>query len=294
MNPPWERFFEHLAIEKGLAANTCEAYRRDLSHFARYLEEEGIDLGQVREVEIASYLYKLRREGLSARSMGRAISCMRGFFRFSLREGLLSYDPTSHLESPQFRAKLPFALSEEEVERLLSAPAGQRPREMRDKAMIEILYATGMRVSELVGLSLQSVDLTVGYVRCMGKGSKERIVPLGSSAITHLKSYLESSRPRLLGGRLSSHLFVGPSGRPLTRQCFWQMIRRLALKAGISKKVTPHTLRHSFATHLLERGADIRSVQMMLGHSDISTTQIYTHITKDRLKEIHRRHHPRA
>ena len=294
MNPLLDKFFQYLAIEKGLAANTCEAYRRDLLRFADHLEEEGIDWGEVREAQIASYLYRLRKESLSARSLGRAISCIRGFFRFSLGEGLLSYDPTSHLESPQFRAKLPFALSVEEVERLLSAPTRQIPREIRDKAMLEVLYATGMRVSELVGLLLHSIDLTVGYVRCTGKGSKERIVPLGSSAITHLKRYLESSRPRLTGGRLSPYLFVGLSGRPLTRQSFWQMIRRYALKARISKKVTPHTLRHSFATHLLERGADIRSVQMMLGHSDISTTQIYTHITKDRLKEIHRRHHPRG
>jgi integrase/recombinase XerD len=182
----------------------------------------------------------------------------------------------------------------EEVERLLSAPAEQTPRQIRDKAMLEVLYATGMRASELVGLPISSVDLTVGYVRCMGKGSKERIVPLGSSAISCLKGYLESSRPRLTEGRLNPYLFVGRAGRPLTRQGFWQMIRVYALKAGLTKRVTPHTLRHSFATHLLEGGADIRSVQMMLGHSDISTTQIYTHITRKRLKEIYRQFHPRA
>jgi len=294
MNPAVERFFQYLAVEKGLAANTQEAYHRDLMRFLGYLGEKGISLGEVREAEIASYLYQLRQQGLSSRSLSRAISCLRSFFRFSLAEGLLSFDPTSHLQSPRLQGRLPHALSVEEVERLLSAPAEQTPRQIRDKAMLEVLYATGMRVSELVGLPISSVDLTVGYVRCMGKGSKERIVPLGSSAISCLKGYLESSRPRLTEGRLNPYLFVGRAGRPLTRQGFWQMIRVYALKAGLTKRVTPHTLRHSFATHLLEGGADIRSVQMMLGHSDISTTQIYTHITRKRLKEIYRQFHPRA
>jgi len=294
MNPAVERFFQYLAVEKGLAANTQEAYHRDLMRFLGYLGEKGISLGEVREAEIASYLYQLRKQGLSSRSLSRAISCLRSFFRFSLAEGLLSFDPTSHLQSPRLQARLPHALSVEEVERLLSAPAEQIPRQIRDKAMLEVLYATGMRASELVGLPISSVDLTVGYVRCMGKGSKERIVPLGSSAISCLKGYLESSRPRLTEGRLNPYLFVGRAGRPLTRQGFWQMIRVYALKAGLTKRVTPHTLRHSFATHLLEGGADIRSVQMMLGHSDISTTQIYTHITRKRLKEIYRQFHPRA
>jgi integrase/recombinase XerD len=289
-----DRFFQHLGIEKGLAANTQQAYRKDLLRFLDYLEKQEISLPEVGEAELTSYIYQLRQGGLSSRSVGRAISCLRSFFRFSLEEGSLSSDPTSHLQSPRFRPKLPHTLSLEEVEKLLSAPAGQSAREVRDKAMLETLYGTGMRVSELVSLPLNFVDLAVGYVRCMGKGSKERIVPLGSSAIFYLKRYLEFSRPRLTGGKLTPYLFVGPKGRPLTRQGFWRMIRAYSLKAGIGKRVTPHTLRHSFATHLLERGADIRSVQMMLGHSDISTTQIYTHIAQEWLKEIYFRYHPRA
>ncbi|MDH7499294.1 MAG: site-specific tyrosine recombinase XerD [candidate division NC10 bacterium] len=289
-----ERFFQHLSIEKGLAANTQKAYRKDLLRFLGHLECKEVPLSQVGEAELASYLYHLRQAGLSSRSVNRAISCLRSFFRFCLEEGVLSSDPTSHLQSPRFRTGLPRALTLEEVEGLLSAPAGQSVREIRDKAMLEVLYATGMRVSELVGLSLNAVDLVVGYVRCIGKGSKERIIPLGSSAIRHLKRYLESSRPHLLKGRLSPHLFIGSGGRPLSRQRFWRLIRTYALRAGISKRVTPHTLRHSFATHLLERGADIRSVQMMLGHSDISTTQIYTHVAREWLKEIYLRYHPRA
>jgi len=289
-----ERFFQRLAIEKGLAANTQKAYQRDLLRFLGYLEGEKIPLPRVGETELASYLHHLRQAGLSARSVSRAVSCLRSFFRFCLEEGVLSIDPTSHLQSPRFRTRLPHALTFEEVEKLLSASAGQSVREIRDKAMLEVLYATGMRVSELVGLPLNSVELVVGYVRCMGKGSKERIIPLGSSAIFHLKRYLESSRSHLLKGKLSPYLFVGSGGRALTRQRFWRMIGVYSRRAGISKRVTPHTLRHSFATHLLERGADIRSVQMMLGHSDISTTQIYTHVAREWLKEIYLRYHPRA
>jgi len=289
-----ERFFQYLSIEKGLATNTQQAYRKDLLRFLDYLEKGDFPLHEVGEAELGSYLYQLRQGGLSSRSVSRAISCLRSFFRFSLEEGSVSFDPTSHLQSPRFRPKLPHILSLEEVERLLAAPAGQSPRQIRDKAMLEVLYATGMRVSELVSLPLNFVDLAVGYLRCMGKGSKERIVPLGSSAISCLKRYLESSRPRLTGGKLSPYLFVGHKGSPLTRQGFWRLIKVYSVRAGISKRVTPHTLRHSFATHLLERGADIRSVQIMLGHSDISTTQIYTHIAREWLKEIYLRYHPRA
>ncbi len=289
-----EAFLQSLTIERGLSAHTREAYRRDLLRFADYLEGEGVSLDEAKESEITSHLFRLRQGGLSSRSVHRAISCLRGFFRFSVEEGLLSLDPTVHLQSPRFRPKLPQVLSVGEVERLLATPGGKTPREIRDKAMLEVLYATGMRVSELVGLPLNSVDLTVGYVRCMGKGSKERIVPLGSSALFHLKGYLESARPRLTAGKLTPSLFLGPKGRPLTRQGFWRILRVYSRRAGIQKRVTPHTLRHSFATHLLERGADIRSVQMMLGHADISTTQIYTHIDREWLKEIHHRYHPRA
>jgi len=289
-----ERFLLHLNIERGLAANTQEAYRRDLFRFRDFLRQAGIALEELQEAELSAYLYHLRRQGLSPRSLGRAISCLRGFFRFCLEEGALKIDPTSMLQAPRFRPHLPETLSLEEVERLLQAPSGKSPRSLRDKAMLEVLYATGIRVSELVGLPLHAVDLVVGYVRCVGKGSKERIVPLGSSALEHLKRYLEFSRPRLLGNRLSPYLFVGRRGRPLSRQCFWGLIRRYATQAGIARRVSPHILRHSFATHLLQRGADIRSVQMMLGHSDISTTQIYTHVAREWLKQIYFRHHPRA
>lgn len=294
MNDLVEKFLLHLNIERGLARNTQEAYRRDLFRFRDYLQEKDIDLTGLQEAELSSYLCYLREQGLSPRSLNRALSCLRGFFRFCLEEGVMRIDPTLIMQAPRFHPHLPETLSLEEVEKLLQAPSGDDPRALRDKAMLEVLYATGMRVSELVGLPLNSVDLVVGYVRCVGKGSKERIVPLGSSAVEHLRRYLELSRPRLLGNRLSPYLFVGRRGRPLTRQCFWGLIRRYANQAGIARRVSPHMLRHSFATHLLQRGADIRSVQMMLGHSDISTTQIYTHVAREWLKEIYFRHHPRA
>jgi integrase/recombinase XerD len=262
--------------------------------FVDYLEGKGIPWNEIEESEITSYVFHLRQGGISSRSVNRTISCLRGFFRFGVEEGLLSLDPTAHLQSPRFRAKLPHALSVGEVERLLAIPGGKTPRGIRDKAMLEVLYAAGMRVSELVKLPLNSVDLTVGYVRCMGKGSRERIVPLGSSALSHIKGYLEAARPLLAAGKLTPFLFLGSGGRPLTRQGFWRILRVYAQRAGIQKRVTPHTLRHSFATHLLERGADIRSVQMMLGHADISTTQIYTHVDREWLREIHHRYHPRA
>jgi integrase/recombinase XerD len=235
----------------------------------------------------------LSEKGLSDRSQARHISSLRVFFKFLAHERWIHSNPMGQMESPKTAQKLPHFLSEEEVEALLQAPDTKTPRGLRDQAMIELLYATGLRVTELLGLKTHEVDLTVGYVRTIGKGKKERIVPVGARALEAIKRYISEVRPLLNAGKRSEYLFLNRNGHALTRQWFWQAIKAYALKAGILKKMSPHVVRHSFATHLLNRGADLRSLQMMLGHADISTTQIYTHLTMDRLKEIHRRYHPR-
>jgi len=285
----------YLTAERGLSARTLEAYGRDLERFRAWVEGRGLsrveDVGsdQVREHQVF-----LQAGGLSARSRARSLSALRGFFGFLIQEGRLEADPTELAPAPRFSLSFKGSLTLEEVDRLLAAPETSEPRGMRDKAMLELLYASGLRVSELVGLSVGAVDLKVGLVRAFGKGRKERLVPLGQAAAHWLGRYLEEARPGLLKGRPSDTLFPGRAGRPLTRQAFWKIIRGLALKAGIRAPVSPHLLRHSFATHLLEGGADLRSVQMMLGHADIATTQLYTHHTLTGLKRVHQRHHPRA
>jgi integrase/recombinase XerD len=233
------------------------------------------------------------KQTLSARSCARNLSSLKMFFRFLVSDGKIKNSPVRLLEAAKLSQRLPGILSRQEVESLLSQPNGSNPLGQRDKALMEILYATGLRVSELVNLKLSNVNLEAGYVRMMGKGSKERIVPMGSKALEVLKAYLSEGRPRLLKGRSSSYLFLNLRGNPLTRQGFWKVIKKYGRSAGIKKEITPHKLRHSFATHLLEGGADLRSVQIMLGHVDISTTQIYTHITRERLKQVHERYHPR-
>ncbi|MFQ5658180.1 MAG: site-specific tyrosine recombinase, partial [Candidatus Methylomirabilales bacterium] len=237
---------------------------------------------------------RLRGSGLTPRSVARATSALRTFHRYIAGQGYVQNDPTSLLRAPRLPRSLPNVLSADEVECLLKAPDISRPRGLRDRAMLELLYATGLRVSELVSLPLTALDPTVGFVRCLGKGGKERVVPVGTSAIEWITEYLNRGRPPLTAGRDTPFLFIGRGGRRLTRQAFWKSIRLYAGKGGISKRITPHTLRHSFATHLLEHGADLRSVQLMLGHSDISTTQIYTHVSRARLREIHDRFHPRS
>ncbi len=288
-------YLAYLAVERGLAENSLAAYRRDLRRTAGFLKRAGAgSFPEVNRALVARLLFWLREERLAPRTVARHIASLRGLFRYLLAQGYVKEDPTAHLESPSPWVRLPGVLSQDEVERLLAAPLTSDRAGIRDKAMLELLYAAGLRASELVTLRLSDVDLEVGYVRCHGKGSKERVVPLGTQAQSWVRRYLASARPRLARGQPNASLFLNRFGRPLTRQGFWKLLRAYAARAGIDQRVTPHTLRHSFATHLLERGADLRAVQMMLGHADISTTQIYTHISRSHLKAVYDRYHPRA
>ncbi|MFB3817478.1 MAG: site-specific tyrosine recombinase XerD [Candidatus Methylomirabilales bacterium] len=292
-HPSLDPFLEYLVVERGLAQNTLEAYRRDLARYTDYLAARGLDLAGLDRAEVPRYLLALREAGLSPRSVARHLSAIRQFHRFLAREGGLPGDPTAHVEASVPWRRLPDVLSAAEVERLLAATP-RTPIEVRNQAMLELMYASGLRVSELVGLRLGDPDLSLGVVRVTGKGSKERLVPLGEVAAESLKRYLADARPRLAGRRASPHLFLGRHGRGLTREMFWQILKRRARQAGIRRRVSPHTLRHSFATHLLEGGADLRAVQLMLGHADIATTQIYTHVSRAHLQDVYARFHPRA
>ncbi|KAF0994650.1 site-specific tyrosine recombinase XerD [Geobacillus sp. TFV-3] len=291
-------FLHYLTVERNLAHNTIVSYERDLKKYVRYLRqvEQLQAWGEVERLHILHFLKFLSEQGQSARTVARHLASIRSFHQFLLREKIAAQDPTVHIETPQFERTLPKVLSVEEVEALLAAPQASTPFGLRDKAMLELLYATGMRVSELVQLNLSDVHLTMGFVRCYGKGRKERIVPIGRMAIEALTHYLERGRPQLVNPRrrTTEALFLNHYGQRLTRQGFWKILKRLAKEAGIEKELTPHTLRHSFATHLLENGADLRAVQELLGHADISTTQIYTHVTKTRLKDVYKQYHPRA
>ncbi len=289
-----EAFLDHLVVERGLAQNTLEAYRRDLVRYTGYLRTRRKQAMALDRAEVPRYLLLLREAGLSPRSVTRHLSAIRQFHRFMVREGHATQDPTAHLESPRPWRRLPGVLSSDDVSRLLEVPMPPTPQGIRDRAMLELTYASGLRVSELVGLRLSDLDLAAGIVRVVGKGGKERLVPLGDAAAESLRLYLRRSRPALERPRASAHLFLGRHGRGLTRQMFWQLLKRTARTAGITKPVTPHTLRHSFATHLLEGGADLRSVQLMLGHADIGTTQIYTHLSRAHLKAVYDKYHPRA
>ena len=290
-----DQFIHYLVVEKGLSAKTIEAYSHDLNRFMRHLAEKGIQgIEDIDKVDIKTFLLALRREKLSPRTVVRNLVVIRTFVRFLIQEGKLSINPVEGIESPVMARTLPEILTIQEVERLIEQPKSQTVLGMRDRAMLEALYATGMRVSELVRLPLNQLHLEGGYVVLYGKGSKERVVPLSREALKWLASYLQTGRGKLLKGRDSPLLFIGRSGKGLTRQQFWKVMKTYGRRAGIGKRITPHLFRHSFASHLLERGADLRSVQMMLGHSDISTTQIYTHVSGERLKKIHQRHHPRG
>ncbi len=294
LSPCIDSFLAMVGVEKGLARNTVEAYSRDLSRLAEFLARQGVaSWEEVRTPQLRSYVSSLRRLGLSARSIARHIVAARRLFRFLQSEGLIGEDPVPEFHLTPSERRLPHTLSTEEVRRLLAQPKASQALGRRDQAMFELLYATGLRVSELVSLQLQQIDFQGDYLTVKGKGGKMRAVPFGKWAREKLQVYLQQARPKLLKGRSSPFVFTTRSGRPLSRQGFWKLIRHYALAAGIEKKVTPHTLRHSFATHLLEGGADLRSVQSMLGHADISTTQIYTHVDGARLKEVHRRFHPR-
>jgi integrase/recombinase XerD len=290
-----EEFINHLAVERGLAANTLVSYRTDLNGFIAFCRQYGlINMQQAGKDAIMSYLFQLQLNGRSPATISRHLAAIKSYYRFAVNEGVVNKDPAQDLESPRPAQRLPRVLTVEEVDLLLSQPLIGEPAGLRDKAMLELLYATGLRVSELVSLDLTSINLENGFIRCFGKGSKERIIPVGDVAARFLREYLGRGRCKLDKSKMTTSLFVNHRGQRLTRQGFWKILKKYALKAKINTVITPHTLRHSFATHLLENGADIRAVQEMLGHSDISTTQIYTHLTKKRVKEIYNRSHPRA
>ena len=288
-------FIEYIQVEKGLSPNTLDAYKRDMVKYLVYLKEKGItNIEQVDKDNLAVYIYHLHKNRESPATVARQIASLRGFFRFLCMERILLKDPTIHIETPKLPQKLPRVLSVEEVDLLLSGTEGVGAAALRDKAMLELLYAAGMRVSEMMDLDQIQVDTELAFVRCIGKGNKERIIPLGRKAVAAVVDYLEKGRPRLVKKRDTRALFLNYLGKRMTRQGFWKIIKKYAKKKGIRKEITPHTLRHSFATHLLSNGADLRSVQELLGHADVATTQIYTHLTNVKLKEIYSRTHPRA
>ena len=294
MDQKIDQFLDYLSVERGLSKNTLISYGRDLNKFTGYLETKHVSsFGDVTKSHITDFMLLQRDSGLSANSIARGLAALKVFFRFLTREGLLKNDIASVIETPRQWKHLPDALSVSEVDKILGVPNQKNILGLRDKACLELMYATGLRVSEIVDLGMKDVNLDLGIVRCIGKGSKERVVPLGGKARDVIKRYMDRSRPRLQRPFSGGGLFLTRLGKKMSRQMFWKIIRGYAKKARIDKVVTPHTLRHSFATHLLERGADLRSVQEMLGHANISTTQIYTHINKERLKSIHKKYHPR-
>ena len=285
-------FLDRLWLQRGLSPATIEAYSRDLHMFQQWVEKP---IETVSEFELLDYLAQRHSEGLSSRSSARFLSSLRAFFRDALDNELVQQDPTANVRRPILGRSLPEALSEEEVNLLIQSPdPNSGPIELRDRVMLEVLYATGLRVSELVGLQLTSVNIRQGIVRVLGKGSSERLVPIGEDALTWLERYIDNGRSALLKRRLSDVLFLSNRGQMMTRQTFWHAVKKYSMRAGIRRPISPHTLRHAFATHLLNHGADLRAVQMMLGHADLSTTQIYTHVAKERLKALHSVHHPRG
>jgi integrase/recombinase XerD len=292
--PYVERFLDSLWAERGLSDNSLKSYRHDLERLAGQLHQRGKDLGSAAREDLLDVLANEVRQGKSPRSVSRYLSAYRQFYGWLLREGIITEDPVALIESPKTGRGLPKALSEEQVEALLGAPDTSTALGLRDKAMLELMYATGLRVSELVGLELGNLNLNQGVVRVIGKGSKERLVPIGEAAHESLDAYLAGSRPGLLKGAQCDSVFVTSRKSGMTRQAFWYMVRRHAASCGITHKLSPHVLRHSFATHLLNHGADLRVVQLLLGHADLSTTQIYTHIAREGLKRMHETHHPRG
>jgi integrase/recombinase XerD len=289
-----ETFLDYLSVERGLSRNTIIAYRKDLNDYVSFLNQRHINaLSGTKRDDVTNFMLFQKDRNISANSIARQIAAIKVFYRFLVRERVLKSDPTNLLDSPKLWKKIPETLSVNEVTALLDAPNSRTTQATRDKAILETLYATGMRVSEAVNLRLDNVNLDIGFLRCLGKGNKERVIPLGKKAIGALRRYLEAGRPKLLKNKESEFLFLNRFGKKISRQSLWKIIKLYARQARIKKPIRPHILRHSFATHLLERGADLRSVQEMLGHANISTTQIYTHINKERLKTIHRMFHPR-
>jgi integrase/recombinase XerD len=291
-----DRFADGLWLNDGLARNTLESYRRDIAQFAAWLQDAGSKpVLEAAPADLQRHLaWQVERKRAKPRTTSRLVSSLKRFFQFALREGLRRDDPTADLESPKIPRSLPKSLSEEQVELLLGAPDVETAQGLRDRAMLETIYASGLRVSELVGLKTMQVSLEMNVVRVLGKGSKERLTPLGEEASDWITRYQRTARPELLRGKKTDALFVTARGGPMTRQAFWGLVKRHASKAGVNHDLSPHTLRHAFATHLLNHGADLRVVQMLLGHSDLSTTQIYTHVARERLKQLHRKHHPRG
>ena len=290
-----DQYLNYLLVEKGLSRSTLESYSRDLVRYQEFIQNSGArGISESDTALILKHMIALRNAGLGARSRARHLVSLRGFYRFAVQEKVLKHDPAALVDLPKTSLKLPDVLSVEEVSQLLSTPDPARPTGARDAAMLELLYAAGLRVSELVNLKLQNVNLESGFVRVFGKGSKERIVPIGFHAKEKIEYYLEHGRKTLLKNQISPYIFVARAAKPLTRQGFWKLLRRYGDLTQLNKKITPHSLRHSFATHLLEGGADLRAVQVMLGHVDISTTQIYTHVTRKHLKDLHKRFHPRG
>lgn len=290
-----ENYSHYLSVEKGLARNTLESYRRDLQKFLKYLEKKKITAPQeIDRQAITDYLLTLKNEGRTPATISRNVASIRSFFNFLVQEGLLEDNPAQLVKAPRIEKKLPRVLTTKEIDQLLRQPRNDSHVGLRDKAMLELLYASGIRVSELVSLNVTDFSPEVGYLRCRGKGMKERIVPIGSVAVSYVQDYLHNCRQKMLKQNEEKALFLNHHGRRLTRQGFWKILKKYARQSNISGEITPHTLRHSFATHLLENGADLRSVQEMLGHSDISTTQIYTQITRRKIREVYDKTHPRA
>jgi integrase/recombinase XerD len=290
-----ERYLNYLLIERGVAQNTLEAYGRDLQRYIAFITQKGLSHFKDATPEIiVEYLVLIKNEGLSANSMNRALAALRGFYKYLLMEKLIEQTPLANIELAKVWMRLPGTISKEEMKVILAQPGDKTPAALRDTAMLELLYATGIRVSELINLTMNSINWQVGFLTVMGKGSKERIVPIGKTAYDCVRLYVDKARPQLMQKKSTEVLFLNRFGGKFSRQGFWKMVIRYSAKAGLMKKVHPHTFRHSFASHLLEGGADLRTVQVMLGHADISTTQIYTHITRDRLKEIHQKYHPRG
>ncbi len=287
-----KKFLDFLAVEKGLARNTVQSYERDLRKYLLFMKDKRLD--EIGQDDVVSFITGLMSSGISTPSAARSLAAVRGLHKYLIIDGLAKTDPTINIETPRGWKRLPKTLSAADVEGLLNQPDTTSPIGLRDKAMLELLYATGLRVSELVGLRLQDINLERGFLIVMGKGSKERAVPMGEAAVAWVRLYLESGRAALLNSNDSEFLFISSKRRGITRQMFWERMKRYALMAGVSTSISPHTLRHSFATHLLDNGADLRAVQAMLGHSDISTTQIYTHVSRERLRKIHERYHPRG
>ncbi len=305
VQPVQDRVFEHLVLdflaylefERGLSRNTLEAYRSDLLQYGRFLEERQLQAVAVRGADIADFLAALGGSGgrlASPATIHRKAACLRSFYRHLRREGMLDTDPTASLTAPRRGRKLPQVLNRGEVTRLLDQPSGTEPTDLRDRALLELMYASGLRASEAIGLGVGDIDLDEQVLRARGKGSKERLVPVGHSAAEAVRRYLEQGRPRLVGNRSETHLFVNFRGGALTRQGLYKIVRRHAVSAGLGDRMSPHTLRHTFATHLLAGGCDLRSVQEMLGHADVATTQLYTHLSSERLKDVYFRAHPRA